>query len=142
VSGWAIAASLWLASAVWSSRNYERRQRLAREVDADDLFRQALSEYLQGSFLAAENTLGRSLKHHPQDVEARLLLATLLRHTKRHDEARRELARLAQLEGAARWATEIEAERDKLTSVHPWVANLFQAPSVNESASSRVSRAA
>jgi hypothetical protein len=142
ISGWAIVASLWLVSAIWSSRNYERRQQLAQEVNADDLFRQALSEYLQGSFLAAESTLERLLKHHPHDVEARLLLATLLRHTKRHDEARSQVARLAQLEGAQRWATEIAAEREQLSGVHPLVANLFGAQPANASASRSVSRAA
>jgi hypothetical protein len=55
--------------------------------------------------------LVRQLKGQPGDVESRLLLATLLRHIKRYDEARRELAHLEKLERALPWQTEIAAER-------------------------------
>ena len=64
------------------------------------LFREALSEYLQGSWFEAETILGRLLHLYPRDVEARLLLATLLRHTRRYQEALDQLDRLERLRDA------------------------------------------
>jgi hypothetical protein len=48
------------------------------------------------------------------DVQARLLLATLLRRTKRWSEAREQLAELDRLEAAASWEFEIAGEQERL----------------------------
>ena len=62
----------------------------------------------------AEVTLRRLLRADSQDVDSRLMLATLLRRTGRLDEARRELARLEQLEGSEKWQLEIEQEHKRI----------------------------
>lgn len=50
------------------------------------------------------------------DVQARLLLATLLRRTKRWPEAREQLETLSRLEAAANWEFEIADELERLAA--------------------------
>jgi thioredoxin-like negative regulator of GroEL len=79
---------------------------------------------LKGNWFEAERGLYRLLRENDHDLEARLLLATLFRHTKRFEEATRQLNQLARLDGAQRWALEIqregqllaEARRDTITA--------------------------
>ncbi len=54
------------------------------------------------------------LRRDEHDLEARLMLATLLRHTKRFDEATSQFNMLAGLDGAHRWALEIHREGELL----------------------------
>ena len=114
--GWLAAGSLWIGSAVISKRygisgRYGGRMASSSTASAEVLFREALSEYLQGSWFEAESILGRLLHQNQRDVEARLLLATLLRHTGRRPEALDQLERLERLRDAQLWAQEIAAER-------------------------------
>ncbi|MGC3969037.1 MAG: hypothetical protein QM775_17215 [Pirellulales bacterium] len=48
------------------------------------------------------------------DVDARLLLATVLRHADRRDEAAEQLDALAKVEGSEKWALEMAMERRSL----------------------------
>ncbi len=124
--GWLAVGILWFGSAVLSAA-YARRGATRGATSAEALFRDALSEYLQGSWFEAETILGRLLRLHPRDVEARLLLATLLRHTRRYPEALDQLDRLERLRDAAKWTQEIAAERQ-------WMADgQANVPAVNES---------
>jgi protein involved in temperature-dependent protein secretion len=70
----------------------------------------ARGEYLQGNWFQTEELVAQILRRNPRDVEARLLKATLLRHTGRWDEAREQLRQLQRLEGAGSWNMEIERE--------------------------------
>jgi hypothetical protein len=108
--GWSAIGLLWTASAIMSAW-FGRREAAPQEAAVGDLFREALSEYLQRSWFEAERILERLLHSYPRDVEARLLLATLLRHTGRHCEALDELGRLELLRDADHWAVEIASER-------------------------------
>jgi hypothetical protein len=104
---WSAAAgfSLWL----------ERRPQ-ARMADGEgDLFCTALDDYLKGNWFESERTLGRVLRRDNHDVEAHLMLATLLRHTRRFDEATRRLNLLVRLDGAHHWSLEIKREGELLT---------------------------
>jgi hypothetical protein len=56
------------------------------------------------------------LRKNLRDLEARLMLATLLRHSGRVDEAKRQLDTLARFEGAGKWELEIQRERDLLSN--------------------------
>ncbi len=110
---WLTMSVLWLGSAaasVWHSWGVVPRVLGSAEA----MFRTALSEYLKGNWFEAERTLGRLLEVRPRDVEARLLLATLLRHNGRLNEALEQLARLELLEDARRWAREIAVERQAI----------------------------
>lgn len=112
--GWLAVGALWGAAAVisvWS----ESRSAVPRGVtSAEVLFREALGEYLQGNWFEAEAILGRLVHLHPRDVEARLLLATLLRHTRRYNEALEQLDRLERLRDAQHWTREIASERQRI----------------------------
>lgn len=113
---WLAMSVLWLGSAVasvWHSWGVVPRVTCSAEA----MFRTALSEYLKGNWFEAERTLGRLLELRPRDVEARLLLATLLRHNVRLNEALEQLTRLELLEDARRWAREIEVEREAIAQL-------------------------
>jgi hypothetical protein len=75
------------------------------------LFIQAQGEYLRGNWSQAEAILKQSLQFSRQDVEARLLLATLLRRAKRLDEARLQLDQTQRFDECGKWNWEIQRER-------------------------------
>ena len=56
------------------------------------------------------------LRREQRDVDARLMLATLMRHTARADEAMKQLDLLASLDGAEKWELEIRRERELLAA--------------------------
>ncbi len=103
---WGVAAAL---SALAARRNGPRQER-----SSGDEFTEALGYYLKGDWLGAQRTLAGLLRHNADDVEARLMLATLLRHTDRVPEAHEQLDRLSRTEGAESWKLEIRRERELL----------------------------
>jgi hypothetical protein len=109
--GWLATAALWGVSAVITLRWKINHTAPRAMATAEALFREALSEYLQGNWFEAESRLNQLLGRWSGDVEARLLLATLLRHTRRHDAAGEQLERLERLKDAEHWKQEIAAER-------------------------------
>jgi hypothetical protein len=78
------------------------------------LFRQAQEEYLKGQWFEAESLLLRLVRDEPADVEGRLILATLYRHTRRGDLAEAQLGQIERYPHAARWGWEIHQERNAL----------------------------
>lgn len=110
-AGWLAIGLIWLA-AVWSGWHVlpELREDHAGE-DKEGLFVRAQSEYLNRHWLEAEELLLRLLAGRERDAEARLMLASLYRHTGRVAEAGESLARLERMDGGARWAVEIARER-------------------------------
>ncbi len=109
--GWMAAGCVWGVSALLSAGF---RRTAPTTTSAERLYREALQEYLQGNWFEAEAILGRLLRNAPRDVEGRLLLATLLRRTKRPDEALDQLDRLERLRDAARWRREIADLRQRI----------------------------
>lgn len=107
---WMLAAAWWCAGAGHAAWRMESLLGAAIDRTAEDLFRQAQSSYLRGNYFETEATLVRLLAAWPDDIEARLLLATLLRRTERPDEASKQLETLMQYEAAARWQMEIDSE--------------------------------
>jgi hypothetical protein len=105
--GWCVSAG---ASAWWTHREQSRLS----DPNADPLS-EAIGPYLKGDWFEAERVLNRLLRRNRRDLEARLMLATLLRHTRRFDEATRQLNVLARLEGAAKWELEIRREGELIT---------------------------
>lgn len=104
----------WVIGVVANRRWLSRRRDEAIAGSDGDLFPSALAEYLQGNWFAAEQKCRDLIARRRDDVEARLLLATLLRHVGRTDEARSELDALTKIEAAAKWALEIAHERMRL----------------------------
>ena len=117
VTGWMAIILYWVSSA-WHA--YRRLPGLA--VDGgnpvvDDLFSRAQKEYLNRDWFEAESLLKRILKDRRNDVDARLMLATLYRRTNRNSEADECLCRLERMDGAHKWALEIGRERNLLASL-------------------------
>jgi tetratricopeptide (TPR) repeat protein len=111
---WGITAVFWTVGWI-DSRRIRLLIDLTRRQDPQlDLFLSARGEYLKRNWTAAEQILTRLLAANPDDVEARLMLATLLRHGRRWDEAKEQLRRLQRWNRAASWNLEIRREWEQL----------------------------
>jgi hypothetical protein len=111
---WPISAAAWIAAVVWSRRECRRQAVVASPEREEDSFADALDHYLKGDNYQTEQILEGLLRRNVRDLDARLMLATLLRRAKRLDEATQHLDMLARFEGAEKWEQEIQAERDLL----------------------------
>jgi hypothetical protein len=138
--GWMAAASLWIGSAAASAVLGHGVGR--RALSSEAMFQHALHEYLKGNWFEVERTLRRLLRWCPRDIEARLLLATLLRRTARHAEALEELARLELLCDASKWAAEIAAEKRTIAQAQPAADTAHASPAIATSSPAAPSRAA
>ena len=76
----------------------------------DDLFIKARNQYLKGNWLQCEILLESALEDYPGDLESRLLLISLLRVTKRYEEALVEITQFQKWDGAEKWSFEISRE--------------------------------
>ena len=119
VAGWVAAVVAWVAAIMVTRRMRPQAREETTAAPVEDLFCAAVSEYLQGHWFEAETLLGRIFEHRPRDVEARLLLATLLRRTRRCSEAREQLSRLERIESASSWCVEIAREKQLLSQTTP-----------------------
>jgi hypothetical protein len=111
---WLAMGVIWAGSGIFVAWTGGLRDSSAAAQARDDLFRSALGEYLKGAWFEAESLLGQLVAQDSRDVDARLMLASLLRHTGRPLEARRQLDELERLEKAQKWHVEIERERQLL----------------------------
>lgn len=121
-AAWTVLGACWLASVVAGCRWRWRQGAVPLEVREAGLFERARDEYLRGHWLDAETTLHELLARDPRDVDARLLLASLYRRTRRYDEAHRVLARLERLDGGEKWSDEIRRERALLATAQERLA--------------------
>jgi len=112
---WGGFVAAWLALLVVSTRTSPRSAEAAL-AGPDDLFPAILAEYLRGNWLEAELLARKLVARVPSDVEATLLLAAVLRHTNRFDEARETLDALMLWDRAATWRMEIDAAYQRLTA--------------------------
>jgi hypothetical protein len=135
---WLAIGLIWAGSGIFVAWTGGLRDSSAAAQARDDLFRAALGEYLKGAWFEAETLLGRLVAQDNRDVDARLMLASLLRHTRRPLEARRQLDELDRLEKADKWRVEIDRERqllklaesalpDPLPSEQPLATDIAQA---------------
>lgn len=112
---WASLVVVWVAAAVWSVV-WDRWPVAGRQTDGHaGTFQQAVADYLKGNWFQAQRSLAVLLRRNAGDLDARLMLATLLRHTGRLDEAEKQLDVLARCEGAEKWDLEIRRERELLS---------------------------
>ena len=112
---WAILVVAWIAAIVWSKKQCRRQAVVASPEREEDSFHQALDHYLKGDNYQAEQILEGLLRRNIRDLDARLMLATLLRRAGRLDEATRHLDTLVRFEGAEKWELEIQEERELLS---------------------------
>jgi hypothetical protein len=111
---WVAFAAGWLFAAGWSMRQCGRRAAIGSDGPHEDVFSKAVDHYLKGDYFQAEQVLEGLLRQNIRDLDARLMLATLLRHAGRFDEATGQLDTLARFEGAGKWELEIRQERTLL----------------------------
>jgi hypothetical protein len=111
---WGGVVLFWTVSTVAAIVQMPGLLRVPAIAVSEDLFRTAQGEYLKGNWFEAELALNRLLEHDPTDIEACLMLSTLLRRIGQADEAGQRLDQLATLEGSAKWQPEIARERELL----------------------------
>ncbi len=110
-------ALFWMAFAVPQIGSQMRRDSDLRENgDLKPLFRTAQTEYLQGNWFQAESLLNQLLKSHPEDGDARLLLATLFRRIGRTEDAAGQLELLEQFSVDQKWYWEVKEEKRLLAA--------------------------
>ena len=111
-AAWTVAIGYW----TWKDRPGHPRSGSASAAGKTDgkTFEEAQAEYLKGNWFEAERKLNILLRHDEHDIEARLLMATLMRHTRRFDDATHQLNLLVRMDGAHRWALEIHGEGELL----------------------------
>ena len=120
---WPVIIALWAATGWVAFQNLPDvmsvKSRTEQTVldSSDALFLDARGEYLKGNWDAAEGLLLKQLSKTPRDVESRLLLATLYRHTRKFDDAWRQLETLEMFDESETWTSEILRERKLLELV-------------------------
>lgn len=113
---WLVLGFCWVVAAWCSYRNLATLSAPKQSSPTDNhLFQQAQTEYLKGQWFEAETLLNQILDLDPGDVDARLMLATLYRHTRQIQQARQQLGLLKGFEGSSKWEQEIQHEQQFLT---------------------------
>jgi tetratricopeptide (TPR) repeat protein len=114
---WPIIFLVWSTSAMLTYRNLpdlmsaEKKLPQNQTIQCDTLFIQAQREYLGGHWEEAEILLRRCLDISDRDIEARLLMATILRHSRQLDKATIELDQILKYDEANSWLFEIQREQ-------------------------------
>lgn len=81
---------------------------------SDKLFLDARNQYFKGNWFESESIINQILAESPHDIEARLLLLTLLRHTNRIEEALIQITDIQKWDEAKHWEFEIKRELELL----------------------------
>jgi hypothetical protein len=117
---WLIVLGLWALGWFWLRRVVAEHLPTADRDTRNELervFQQAQHAYLKGHWIETETLLRQALSADRSDVEARLLLASVQRRTKRWGEGRLTLQTLLDDEGTARWRPEIETELKRIAEL-------------------------
>jgi hypothetical protein len=115
---WVLVLSLWIVGVRAACRDWRRiAPPRSNDPRLDDCFKTAQTEYLKGHWIEAETLVHHLLARNPNDAEGRLLLASILRRTKRLTEATRALRELRECDTARRWHSELEFELEQLADL-------------------------
>lgn len=112
--GWLFCGLFWMVSAIHALWRLPKWLGTTPKVPQRDFFVEAQREYLQGNWFDAEALLTRRLSDSPDDIEAALLLAGILRRTKRWNQCSTCLLQIRLREAAGPWLLEIEREQQLL----------------------------
>ncbi|MFZ1010756.1 MAG: tetratricopeptide repeat protein [Candidatus Sulfotelmatobacter sp.] len=120
---WVLLLVVWAASVTLSFRQLLSDNPEQAAKTAEDLFRRAQREYLTGNWIKAEHLLTQLIANNGKDVDAHLLMASMLRRTGQLAEASERLRRLAAMDGADKWQSEIARERQLLDDLFNQLQN-------------------
>ena len=131
---WVMLGIMWAVSLFSSETNASETASYndSKKHPKADFFRDAQTHYLKRNWLEAEQILVEMLSENQKDAEARLLLATLYRRTKRYQEAEQQLTILRKWRGAESWWTEIERETRVITDMRNSQAGAERDPPLPE----------
>ena len=119
---WILVGSFWMISAMaaygWQREQISRRQGERLQKEHEVPLAEAIQYYLQKNWFEAERVFRRLLRRNSRDTDSRLMLAALLRHTKRYEEAQIQLDRLRRVEGSQKWNLEIDEEQRLLDQLN------------------------
>jgi hypothetical protein len=117
-AAWILVLGFWIAGVCFARREAAGPAPAVTHASLhDDWLQEAQTEYLKGHWLEAELALKRLLADCPQDAEARLLMASVLRRTRRWESSLSMLAACQQTPAAARWQFEIEIEMQEIKNL-------------------------
>jgi hypothetical protein len=117
---WVLLLLVWTLSLGLSFRQLLFSDPGREASRADTLFRKAQREYLNGNWIGAEQLLVELIDANPNDIDAQLLLASVLRRTGQLTEAAGQLRHLEANDEAEKWRNEIDRERKLLDELfHP-----------------------
>jgi hypothetical protein len=111
---WLAIVAIWVGSALLSivwDRRHPDYPNPEPSLAAQDTYGEVLGLYLQQNWYEAERLVAQLLRRNGRDVDARLMLASVLRHERRFDEAAGQLDRLGRIEGSRKWDREMRRER-------------------------------
>jgi signal transduction histidine kinase len=123
VGVWVLLLLVWTASVTLSFRQLLGYNPEQTAKTAEDLFRQGQREYLSGNWIKAEQLLSQLLSINGKDVDAHLMMVSLLRRTGQLAEASERLRQLTAMDGAEKWQTEIARERQFLDDLFQQLSN-------------------
>jgi hypothetical protein len=123
VGVWVLLLLVWTASVTLSFRQLLGYNPQQTAKTAEDLFRQGQREYLSGNWIKAEQLLSQLLSINGKDVDAHLMMVSLLRRTGQLAEASERLRQLTAMDGAEKWQTEIARERQFLDDLFQQLSN-------------------
>jgi hypothetical protein len=113
---WGSLVLVWCIAGIVSAVKLRHDAAKDETGKCENPFGQAVDLYLKGDYYQVERVLNSLLVENPRDLEASLMLATVLRHTGRFDEASRQLDQLICFDGAEKWELEIETERELVSA--------------------------
>ncbi|MGD9127383.1 MAG: tetratricopeptide repeat protein [Planctomycetia bacterium] len=112
ITVWCVTGFLWGAICIFGWMRRDTRRTIPHDQRGDDdLMSEVQEYYLQRNWFEAEKRLKRMIRRNPRDVDARLILAGVLRRSDRPEAAAVQLDRIERLEGIDRWRWEIDRER-------------------------------
>ena len=118
---WCVTVVAWGTIGVFGWTRRDTRKTIpGGDQRGDDLMSEVQEFYLQRNWFEAEKRLKRMIRRNPRDVDARLMLASVLRRSDRPADAVSQLDRLERLEGIDRWRWEIDRERRLLGDSTPF----------------------
>ena len=115
--GWPLIFVVWISSAWVAYRSLPELLSVGSAPDdvdpesCDTLFIRAQGEYLKGNWTEAKELLVQQIEKNSRDIQSRLLLATMFRHTRCMKEAREQLVELKKFDESTHWDFEIQRER-------------------------------